>query len=41
MIQQANLSRLSDPNSTAVSVDPFIQIGYVRDFLGLYMLFTE
>ncbi|CAH2036004.1 unnamed protein product [Thlaspi arvense] len=30
MIQQANLSRLSDSNSTAVSVDPFIQIGVLN-----------
>ena len=30
MIQQANLSRLSDSESTAVSVDPFIQIGYAH-----------
>ncbi|KAG5388182.1 hypothetical protein IGI04_029723 [Brassica rapa subsp. trilocularis] len=30
MIQQANLSRLSDSGSTAVSVDPFIQIGVLN-----------
>ncbi|XP_010500318.2 PREDICTED: uncharacterized protein LOC104777719 [Camelina sativa] len=30
MIQQANLSRLSDSKSTAVSVDPFIQIGVLN-----------
>ncbi|CAE5959607.1 unnamed protein product [Arabidopsis arenosa] len=30
MIQQANLSRLSDSKSTAVSVDPFIQIGLLN-----------
>ncbi|KAG2314342.1 hypothetical protein Bca52824_017464 [Brassica carinata] len=30
MIQQANLSRLSDSESTAVSVDPFIQIGVLN-----------
>uniref|UniRef100_A0A1J3IH98 Putative vacuolar protein sorting-associated protein 13A n=1 Tax=Noccaea caerulescens TaxID=107243 RepID=A0A1J3IH98_NOCCA len=30
MIQQANFSRLSDPKSTAVSVDPFIQIGVLN-----------
>lgn len=41
MIQQANLSRLSDSKSTAVSVDPFIQIGYVQVFPDISMLFTE
>lgn len=29
MIQQINLSRLSETESTAVSVDPIFQIGYV------------
>ncbi|CAN8243432.1 unnamed protein product, partial [Cochlearia groenlandica] len=30
MIQQVNMSRLFDSNSTAVSVDPFIQIGVLN-----------
>jgi len=32
MIQQVKLSRLYDSQTTAASVDPIIQIGYVRLF---------
>lgn len=31
MIQQVNLNRLCDTHTTAVSVDPIIQIGYCTD----------
>lgn len=33
MIQQVNLCRIYDNRTTAVSVDPIIQIGYVRSYL--------
>ena len=42
MIQQSNLSRLSNSESTAISVDPFIQIGYVHTaFLYICYLLNE
>lgn len=33
MIQQVNISRLYDTRRTAVSVDPFIEIGYEIAFV--------
>lgn len=36
MIQQVNLGRLNDTQTTAVSVDPIIQIGYAMTILQLY-----
>lgn len=35
MIQQVNLSRLQETQTTVVSVDPIIEIGYARNFLEL------
>lgn len=41
MIQQVNLSRLYDTQTTAVSVDPIIEIGYARTFkIGISLYFA-
>lgn len=39
MIQHVNISRLYDTRRTAVSVDPFIEIGY--GVLQIFILFTS
>lgn len=37
MIQQVNLNRLYDSQTTAVSVDPIIQIGYATTCFEIWL----